>query len=280
VLSSKVTAAPQHLVIGGAGLLGAALRQRWEAQGVKTIVTTRETLDLGGDIARWHPPAGGGVAVISAGITDQEKCRRDPAGTGRINIDQTILLAQRLRAADYFVVYLSSNLVFDGSAAGPRPADAVSPATEYGRQKAAAEQGLRDVTDELAIVRLTKVVHQNLPLLARWREALQRGEVIRPFRDYVCSPISLAFAVAGIAAAAEKRAPGIWHISANDDLPYSELARALARNLGAPEALVQSTAAPHGTLEHLPEHAFLDTADTEKQLGLKTPSAREALDFA
>jgi len=278
VLPSKIASAKRFLVIGGSGLLGGELCRRWRASGQEVIATNRQTLDLAGEVERWKPPEGGGVAVMCAAIADQEKCRREPAATRRINVEQTVKLAKRLVDSDYFVVFLSTNLVFDGAKPDPTPEERVCPATEYGRQKAAAEYGLLPLEEDHAIVRLTKVVHEKLPLFVKWREALERGETIRPFRNYVCSPISLEFAVAGIAAVAKAQAPGIWHFSARDNLAYSEMAQILARRGGYAESLVQSIDAPSGVLEHLPTYASLDGARTEEKFGIEMPEAREALD--
>jgi dTDP-4-dehydrorhamnose reductase len=278
VLPSKISAAQRYLVIGGHGLLGGELARRWQTSGRNVTATTRQSLDLAADVERWTPPPGGGVAVICAAIADQEKCRREPAATRRINVEQTIKLAKRLVDQDYFVVFLSTSLVFDGARPHPTPEDPIYPATEYGRQKAAAEFGLIPLEDDCAIVRLTKVVHEKLPLLAKWRELLARGESIKPFRNYICAPISLDFAVAGIAAIAEAKASGIWHLSAQNDLTYSDLARLLAGRYGFPESLITPADAPPGLLEHLPAHAALDASRAEEFFGIAAPEASAALD--
>jgi len=266
------------LVIGGDGLLGGELCRHWRSLGREVNFTTLQTFDLSGDVEAWTPPAGASVALIFAAIPDQEKCRREPEATRRINVEQTIKLARRLAELGCFVVFPSTNLVFDGSAPRPRPEDPVSPATAYARQKSDAEEGLLELGENIAIVRLTKVVHERLPLLVKWREALSRGEMIRPFNNYICSPISLAYTILGIAAVAEARARGIWHLSAADELPYSGLAELLARRHGFASSLIQPSPAPPGALEHLPRHATLDMSGTATALGLSIPMASQALD--
>ncbi len=56
--------------------------------------------------------------------------------------DKTSLLIKRLVAVGIFVVFISSNAVFDGTIPFVRADQPVNPKTAYGRQKAAAEEAL------------------------------------------------------------------------------------------------------------------------------------------
>ena len=85
-------------------------------------------------------------------------------------------LAQALSASGAFPVLLSTNLVFDGTVPYRGPDDPVCPRTEYGRQKAAAERAVLAAGG--AVVRLTKVLGPDDPLVTGWVARLRRGEPV------------------------------------------------------------------------------------------------------
>lgn len=244
---------PPALIVGGDSTIGRALGRCLEERGFSVQRTSRRPglpapgvidLDLaeefdGGFLAG----RGFAVAVLCAAVTSLEACRRDPAGSREVNVVRSGQLARRLADAGTFLVYLSTNLVFDGSRAFPEEEDPVCPRTEYGRQKAEIEAIVRQCTGQSAIIRLTKILHADLPLLDSWRRDLQAGRPIRAFADAPCSVLELGAAAAGIALVAARRAPGLWHFSNAEDLRYTDLAATLARQLKAPVDLVRSTEA-------------------------------------
>ena len=185
---------------------------------------------------------------------------------------RTVELARQLWDRGAFVVFLSTNLVFDGTSAFPKVDDPPNPTTAYGRQKAEAEDALRKFGAPLAIVRLTKVVHPSMPLLVKWAASLRRREPIAAFIDMVFSPIPLRFVAAAIQLVAQRRAPGIFHISAEKDLDYHMLAESLAESVAAPRELVVPSRAPATP----PRHATLRMRDEDVRL-MNPPAAAETI---
>jgi dTDP-4-dehydrorhamnose reductase len=94
----------------------------------------------------------------------QKACEENYPATYAINVTATVELAERLIEAGAFVVFLSTNLVFDGTLPRGLPITRLNPQTAYGQQKAEAEQTLLDMApDCVAIVRLTKVLDRGFP---------------------------------------------------------------------------------------------------------------------
>jgi dTDP-4-dehydrorhamnose reductase len=277
------------LVVGCDGLIGRALVDHLSATGVAVIETSRRRescgsqrvlLDLAGDAADWHVPPVVSLAFLCAGVTSLDACRTRPAASRHINVEQTVSLAERLIAGGAFVVFLSTNLVFDGMHARRGADDPVSPRTEYGRQKAAAERRLLALGDAVAVVRLSKVVDRTTPLLARWTRALLDGREIRPFSDMVVSPVPLGFAVRVIGRVGQRRLGGILQLSAPEDVTYEHVARQAAYRLGAPVALVRPVTVTESALEmeDIPRHTTLDTTRLTAALGVQPPPADRTVD--
>ncbi len=278
-------AGPVHLVVGADGMLGGALSRRLLDLPEPVIGMTRRRdsvspsrpyLDLGEGAGEWTCPWPVSVAFLCAGITDLDACRDDPEGTARVNVKGVAALAASLAALGAFVIYLSTNHVFNGNAAR-QPADApYSPITEYGRQKAEAEGLLLALGDRACVVRFSKILAPGAPLLAKWVEALRADRVIQPFSDAVMAPVPLSFAVEALLAIAAKRTPGVFQVSAPDDITYAEAASSIARKLGVSDALVQPMRSDAS--EPFPSHTTLDTARLRGELGMEPPAAEAALD--
>ena len=257
-------------------MLGSALSEHWLRLGAEVWRTSRRAgprytsirLDLSEPENAWGPLPSCRTAVICAGITSLDECRRDPDGTRRINVLQTLALARRLAGEGVFLVYLSTNLVFDGSKPCPQPDEPVSPRTEYGRQKAEVEAGLAKIGSRHAIVRLTKVIYPGLPLLLGWRGALNDGRSITPFSDKMVAPISLRNVLQGVAAVTERELEGVWQFSPANDVSYAEIATSLGELISAPRALIKPVRAPLVESETLPRYGTLDASRPIRELNL------------
>jgi len=276
------------LIVGGDGLIGRALAERLLREEVPVLATTRRAetlsdtripLDLMHLPADWQPPAPVSTAFLCAAITSLDECRRDPAIASTINVHSTVALARSLVDSGAFVVFLSTNLVFDGRTPFARAEDAVNPQTEYGRQKAKAERELLTLGASVAVVRLTKVFAPDNPLIRGWVNALRRGQAIRPFSDMVLAPVPLDFTVEALLRVATARLCGITQVSASEDITYEQMATYIADRIGAAPALVQPVAATDAGLhlESVPCYTALDCSRLAG-LGLEAPSPWETVD--
>ncbi|MEX0775469.1 MAG: sugar nucleotide-binding protein [Phycisphaeraceae bacterium] len=282
------------LLLGGDGLLGAALADRLDAQDEDVWATTRRAesvtqrrpmLDLTLDPARWQlPDLGGGdepaVAVISAAVASLQRCEQEPAGTRRINAEHAVLLARRLVERGLRVVFVSSDRVYDGTQAHRRAEEPTCPVTEYGRQKATAERGILALSPRACVVRLTKVLDRRVALFDQWRHALADQRAITPFNDMVMAPLSVDLVVRALEAAGRRGLDGIVQVSGPADVTYEAAARHLARRWGADAALIRGVSCREAgfTPQLAPPHTTLDTRRLRDELGMAPAAAWEVLE--
>lgn len=268
-------------VVGADGTIGSTLASTlaklgWPVLGTTrrrtTISVDRPFLDLSEDAFPHELPKRPGVAYLCAGVTKLAACRRDPVGTARINVDGVGRLVQRLVAQGAFVVYISSNQVFDGTSPQQAPDLPYSPCTEYGRQKAAAERLVSQWGDAVAIVRLTKVLGAE-SLLSNWAKALKKKQPISPFSDMTVAPVPLATVVSVLSLVGQGRRSGVWQVSGERDVSYAEAARLGAKVLGVDESLVKPIqAADSGLcLEPVPTYTSLSIERLKSELGMAPP---------
>jgi dTDP-4-dehydrorhamnose reductase len=277
------------LVIGADGLIGRALADYLVRSGGTVIETTRQTgtisekrtfLDLSRDLSKWSPPCKCSVAYVCAAVTSLEKCRAEPAKTALINVQHTVALAGKLVKSGTFVVFPSTNLVFDGSLPYRKADDAVCPVTEYGRQKAEAEKQILALGNMAAVVRFTKVQDPETPLIKGWLNTLRNKESIYPFSDMVVAPLSVDFAVDVLHRVGGTHSAGIFQASAAKDVTYAQVGRYIARRIHASAKLVQPVKSGEAgpSLEAVPRHTTLDTTRLRAEFGLEPPDVWSTLD--
>lgn len=273
-----------HLIVGKDSLLGAAAATALRSEERQVITTTRRGttgpphhLDLALPLDRASLPRAT-VAYLCAAITSIAACESDPVATDKINIAGMIALAEALIANGTFVVFLSTNLVFDGSKPFI-PADAPPcPSTAYGRQKAEVERHLLQYGSNAAILRLSKVIGPETPLFAGWREKLERGEAITPFHDMVMSPVSASFAAGALVRIGEARKGGLYQLSADRDVSYAEAASWMAHARGRAHLATPSSARDAGLdPKSIVEHTTMDSGRLARELGVFAPDPREAM---
>jgi dTDP-4-dehydrorhamnose reductase len=280
--------ATTSLIVGVDGLIGRALAVALTNVGQTVIGTTRRAtavsetnifLDLTADIANWHPPCQIDVAYLCAAVSSLEQCRQNPEVSFLVNVFNTIELAKALVSSGTFVIFLSTNQVYDGSIPFRNPDDLVCPRTEYGRQKAEVERQLLALGSLVSIVRLTKILSFDTLLFQGWIQSLRNNQVIHPFSDMVMAPVPLSFAVSVLSQLAKVRLPGIIQISGEKDVTYEQVAYYIAQQIGAKQELIKPLTSKEANLplESISLHTTLNTNRLYKDLGMKVPNVENTL---
>jgi dTDP-4-dehydrorhamnose reductase len=267
------------LVIGGDGALGAALAGHFSSAGWQVRATTRRPaqvdashpfLDLAAPILDL-PEAE--VVILCAAAARIGDCERDPVETHRINVAGTLAVARDMAGRGAHVVLLSSDKVFDGTRPRRARGDDPCPASEYGRQKAAAEAGVLALGAQGAVLRLSKVLTPGLDLLAGWKRDLRAENPIAPFHDLHLAPVPMDLVACLAAHIVSERAAGIYHCTGAEDRSYAALAHALAASMGADPTLIRPISSQAANLPAAarPRHTTLKMDVEERRWGIAAP---------
>jgi len=142
------------LLIGATGLLGSALQQEWDGDELIGVgsrdADIRDESQVRQLLKRTRPE----WTVLAAAYTDVDGCERDPQRAHDMNCVGAMNVARVARDARSKLLYVSTDYVFDGSKGAPyEPNDPVRPINVYGRSKADAEKGLREILSDCCILR-------------------------------------------------------------------------------------------------------------------------------
>jgi len=275
----------KSLIIGGDGLIGSDLKRRLEfGQGIVYSTSRKRNndsiyFDLSApNLSSFQFPEVDNV-FICAGMSKFRDCEEHRALAQRINCDAPAEIAARFSHTDAHVILLSTSAVFDGKYAKVRTDTLKAPVSTYGITKANGEDAVLRMGKRVSIVRLTKIVHEGLPIFQRWSESLRNKEVIRAYTDMYFCPILMQDLTRSLIAVALSNECGIFHVSGEEDITYYEAALALASTLGLSADLVE----PYSSIvdgikpEHILRHTSLDTSGLPIELGFVAPSSSKVL---
>jgi dTDP-4-dehydrorhamnose reductase len=221
------------LVTGAAGMLGRDVAAAAESAGHAVTALARRDLDIADAAAvRATVEAARPDAVVNcAAWTDVDGAEEHEADATRINGDG----AGHVAAAAPYVVHVSSDYVFDGTATEPyREDDPTGPAGAYGRSKLAGEIAVADASRDHAIVRSAWLfgLHGKNFVATMLQLAEDRDEV-NVVADQIGCPTFTGHLAPALVAIAEQRLSGILHVAGGGACSWHELAQATFDEAGA-----------------------------------------------
>lgn len=269
------------LIVGIESLLGTALARSANLCGMPWQGTSRRIgckwrLDFSESPEKWQLPQDAKTAIICAGITNISLCENNPESTRLVNVDAACELASRLKAIGCRVALLSSTQVFDPQlSTSPQESSTPSPLNEYGRQKVQLEREILSLSPENIVIRVTKVVHDKLPLVQGWKQQWGRGEPVEAYFDYYLAPISQDFFASSTFDILKAETGGVFHLGPMDVISYYEFAKWLAGFWNISVGLVNPV---HSPTPHSPQSAMLNCQHSARCIGFSIPTARESLE--
>jgi dTDP-4-dehydrorhamnose reductase len=258
------------LVTGGSGQLGSELIPRLAKLGT-VIGPGRQELDLTSDAAVERIIACRPTHVVhAAAATDVERCELEPAWAQAVNTDGTRRVAEACKALGAWLLYVSTDYVFDGSKSTPyAEADPPAPLNVYGRSKLAGEAQVQAMGTPWAIVRTAWVYgHVGRSFVTTILQRLHAGAPLSVVTDQVGSPTYAPDLADAIMQLVERDSTGILHLTNSGSCSWFALAQAIAREVGVnPARIAPITAEKLGLQARRPANSVL--ANTAwKALGL------------
>jgi dTDP-4-dehydrorhamnose reductase len=230
------------LVIGATGLLGKVLLEEWDGDPITGVgsrdVDIRDHSQLSQLFSRCRPE----WTILLAAYTDVDGCEKDPGRAHQINCGGAMNVARAAHNSRSKLLFVSTDYVFDGLKNTPYdPQDAVSPINAYGRSKAEAEKGIREILPSCCILRtswLFGAVGRCFPNTVL--ELARSQKKLRVVADQIGSPTFNRDLARAIVKLAHADARGIVHASNAGECSWCDFARELLRAGGFTEATAEA----------------------------------------
>ncbi|MDB5276652.1 MAG: family oxidoreductase [Ferruginibacter sp.] len=182
--------------------------------------------------------------IHCAALTQVDECEQDPIKAWEINVTATRFLVEAAKQINAFMIFVSTDFVFDGIHGPYKETDEVNPVSYYGSTKVAAEKAVAESGLPYAIVR-TCLLYGNILFGTRsnvisWvKENLEQGQKIKVVSDQWRTPTYIEDLAKGILLIAEKKVTGLFHISGKDFLSPYDMAMATAEYLHLDASLIE-----------------------------------------
>src|SRR5262249_26754590 len=166
------------------------------------------------------------VILHAAALSRVSDCHRDPERASLVNTCVTETLVQLAVKQRARLVFVSTDLVFDGARGGYHEDDIPNPLSVYGLSKSAAEQAVLDVPGNV-VVRISLLFGPSRNgrgcFFDEQVAALQRGLPVTLFDDEWRTPLDLATAARALWAVARSDFSGILHLGGPQRLSRWEM---------------------------------------------------------
>ncbi len=233
------------LVTGASGLLGRAVMAAFQAEAAcevrgaafRRVGQGLDRVDLrDAEAARnWvllHRPD---VLVHAAAERHPDACESDPEGTAALNVGGTRALAEACREVGAWMLFISTDYVFDGTCPPYHPNDVPNPMNAYGRSKREGEQVVLGAHPAFGILRVPILYGPTSDLTESAVTELLQNLRAAPERMHsmdawaVRYPTFTPDVAAVVGLMARLRLSGISHWSGDEALTKADMAHQLAK---------------------------------------------------
>ena len=166
------------------------------------------------------------TCIICAGINKIDFCERNPVQARNVNVLSIIRLIEECKKNNIYVIYLSSVSVFDGTKSFYQVTEKPKPFTNYGKFKFEVEKFiLKNYFENSCILRLSKVVSLNTPIIKKWIKKYAEGKLIYAYKDKFIAPVSLCRVYLNLNLLLSEKKTGIFHLSGKNDISFYDFSK-------------------------------------------------------
>jgi len=221
------------------------------------------------------------VIVHAAAMTGVDACEEHPDDAMRINAQGTEHVARAARDVGAYLIYLSTDYVFDGTRGHYTEDDPPRPLGVYARTKWLGEQVVLAICPGATVVRTTLYgwnAQARQSFAERVLDGAAGGAPVTAFTDMYWSPLLANDLADAIAALMARPAPGLFHVAGRERCSRYDFALAVATVFGRDPGVVRPGRLHEARLRApRPPDASLDVARFERTFGMTLPGVQAGL---
>lgn len=225
------------------------------------------------------------IIIHTAAMTNVDQCELEKEECWKLNVTAVEYLVDACIQNNVFLVHVSTDFIFDGTAGPYTEKDAPNPVSFYGWSKYAAEKIVANFKLKWAIAR-TVLVYGIAHDMSRsniilWvKKSLEAGTPIQVVTDQFRTPTLAEDLAMGCYLIADKQAEGIFNISGKDFFTPYEMAMATADFFELDSSLISPTDALSFTQPaRRPPRTGFDLTKSRNVLGYEPHTFREGIAF-
>jgi len=179
------------------------------------------------------------VIIHSAALTDVDKCEVEKELAYKINVEGTKVVAEMARKLEAFIVYISTDYVFDGSRGMYKEEDETNPINYYGYTKLLGEKYCQDFCiARPCVIYGAKPASGKVNFVLWLINKLENGESVKIVTDQFITPTLNTNLAKMVLECAERELKGIFHLAGATRVSRFEFAKEIAKEFELDENLI------------------------------------------
>ena len=284
------------LVTGGSGLLGSKLVEILVKRGhevysgynlhkplngypVKADISNREEIRKAFNISK--PEA----VIHAAALTNVDKSEVNKELAWKVNVLGTRNIAELAKQYNAFLIYVSTDYIFDGEKGMYKENDKPNPINYYGFTKLKGEEEIQKTTSNYCIAR-SSVIYGSTPAagkvnFALWiMEKLRKGEKINIITDQWNSPTLNTNLAEMLTEILERKITGIYHLAGATRINRYNFAKLIAKTFDLNKDLITPTTSNNiKWIGRRPRDSSLDISKASATLHHKPLNIKKSLEI-
>lgn len=217
------------------------------------------------------------VIFHAAAMTDVDQCEVERDRAFNINVLGTEAIKEAARGSGAFLVYVSTDYVFNGELGRYREDDPTDPLNYYGYTKLMGERGC-DCVARAGVIYGSAPARGNVNFALWLIEKLGSGEEVSIVIDQYTTPVLNTNLAEMILEAGEKRLSGVYHMAGATRISRYDFACEIAREFGLNPGLILKSKMREMTWKaRRPADSSLDTSKVRRFLEERPRSIEESL---
>jgi dTDP-4-dehydrorhamnose reductase len=281
------------LITGASGLYGSKLAQLALAKNFEVYSSDIQSLSINGNFVKLDiseqdqvqeafKTIKPNVVVHAATLTDVDKCELNKELAWKVNVEGTKNIVEAAKNAGSFLIYISTDYVFNGEKGRYKETDKPDPINYYGLTKLKAEEIVQ--THAEYFIARPSVIYGSTPAagkvnFALWLiETLRKGERVRIVTDQWNTPTLNTNLAKMTLEVIDRRLTGTYHMCGATRVSRLEFATSIADAFDLNKNLIDSVLSSQFTWPaKRPMDSSLDTSKAQKILQSKPLEIGEAL---
>ena len=221
--------------------------------------------------------------ILTAAQRNVDYCERNRKEVNKINVNGPRNVALASKEVKAKLIYLSTDLVFNGSKKGFVEEDGTNPLNHYGTTKLLGEKEVSNILDDYAIARVSVLYDWNpfdhtTNFIAWIHDGLSKGKIMELFTDQFRNATYVKNACDALLNICMKDEKGIFHVAGRNCLNRHSIGLKVAEIFGFDKSLITTTTSDKSDwLAVRPKKCCLITDKMENKLGVKSMSIEEGL---